>query len=785
MKSLTLKKIIPTLLIAIILFTGFFGVFGVGVVNADNHINSQFLEEEGTIFGNENDPDIFLKSTDDGQKTSEKKPAILNETDKQKSKSEDEKFKEILQIDAKAEKKYQDILNDPNSTDEDKKRAKEERDAVSKKIEDEKIKTDSSCTWYWWSIKGCIEFASAFVGGMILGVFSLFVGIAGWVLDKSVTFTIIEMGDNARKIGAIEEGWKVFRDLSNIVIIFVLLIIGIATILRIEGYNTKTLLARLIIVALFINFSLFFTQVVIDSSNLISLQFYNNIRASGTISEQYMNAFKLTTLYNTNGVFDPQILVKGLTFYQIFLVSILGSVVFLVVAFALLAGAFLLISRFVMLVFLMILAPLAFVGMVLPSLSKHASKWLSMLMSYAFFAPTYMILTWFVLKVINSPSYKLSIGLQDGVTSFSKIGAGGATAIDSISIIFNFIVIIVFIIASILISNYMGIKGSKTVMKWGGSLTKWGRGMVGGATFGMGGRIMRNTVGRGASKMADSAGLKSFAAKKGIAGFAGRAAFRATRGVAGSSFDARDTSAGAAAGLGKAGGKGGYEAKLKAQIKSRDDFAKSLGADSLGEKLHKEKLAGDIKVAKETSDRVVEKENLHKEKMKEDKEKLGGVFKNAQEKEEKITIELKQAELQETKDNLKKKLDAIIEEKEEAKAKLDASERDGLQKLEAIAEEKNRAQALLTTAEEAKQRFMAGMGRQKQYADSLSEDKILGIPFLKVPRKGKEASVKIKKSIREFPNKKILDEIARQMKLNDSGAGEAKEKPEGESGATT
>ena len=449
MKLLALKKIIPTLLIIAVLFTGFFGVVGTNIAHA---------QAESTDFSPGSDPaGSYLSSDFVGPRTQEQQ----------------EEYQE-----------YQEAL---------------ENERIGCKL----FRPDK-----------CIASVLAVIGNTMLKIFAFFTGVAGYILDKAVNYTVVDMGDNTRSIGAIETGWKTFRDLSNIVIIFVLLVIGIATILRLENYGAKALLAKLIVVALLINFSLFFTQVVIDSSNLISLQFYNKITTTKSVvdgkeiirgvGERYMDAFGLTTVYDGEKILNPEKLTGANTFGEIFLVAILGSVVFLVASFAFLAGAFLLISRFVVLIFLMILAPLAFVGMILPSLSKHAGRWWGALMRYAFFAPAYMILTWFVIEVINSEAFKISIGLNNS-SSFAAAVTG-----ENMAIIFNFIIVIAFIIASVLISNYFGIIGSNAVMKWGHAARKFGQGIVG---FGTG------VAGRGTIGLGSKYGGKAY--DKGAAKFAG------------------------------------------------------------------------------------------------------------------------------------------------------------------------------------------------------------------------------------------------------------------------
>ncbi|MBT4894971.1 hypothetical protein HON59_02855 [bacterium] len=453
MKSLTFKKIIPILLITAVLFTGFFGVIGSNVAYADTA------------------DDLFKKADNlEGGVSNIKK---TNSNDDFRSES-----KEKTTVGSSRSLPSESII-DSNTG------------CSGAGVFDGKFHLDK-----------CINSIFAKIGNVVLKIFGFFLGIAGVILDKAVDYTIVGMGEHTEKIGMIEEGWKVFRDLSNIVIIFVLLVIGIATILRYQSYGAKALLRNLIIVALLINFSLFFTQVVIDSSNLISLQFYNKITVTEQdsngqdiirkVGERYMQAFGLTTIYDGTKIFEQDRLNGSNKFNEILLTTVLGSVMFLVATFAFLAGASLLIIRFVTLIFLMILAPLAFVGMILPALSKHSSKWLGALMRYAFFAPAYMVLTWFVIEVVNSNAFQGTIGLNN-TSSFAAIAGGGSAAI-----IFNFIVVIAFIIGSILIANEFGIRGSAAVMKWGHSARKFGQGVVG-RGIGAGGLYVPRRLGRYAS----------------------------------------------------------------------------------------------------------------------------------------------------------------------------------------------------------------------------------------------------------------------------------------------
>jgi hypothetical protein len=481
MKSLTLKKIIPTLLITIILFTGFFGVFGVGVVSAQEENIKQLTDQELRDFIKVNYP-FYIKTAEDPATPRVRLETIMRQN-----------LTATAQLEAKK------VLNNPNSTAEEKKEAEKKRDAKINEIESvyKNNRKAESCSPF--NLTECIRGVLANVGEAVLEFFGFILGISGKLLNVVVKYTVLQMGTNVKNIGALEEGWKVFRDLSNIVIIFVLLYIGISTILRLEGFNTKKLLGMLITVALLINFSLFFTQVVIDSSNLLALQFYDKtekieeakggwgVTGWSGFGDSYMQAFRLSTLYDVGDFSD--IVQKQLNSTNIFLITIFGSILFIVAAFTLLAGAFLLMSRYVVLIFLMILSPIAFIAYVLPATSGYAKQWMTILFKNAIFAPVYFLLTWFVIKVINSPAFANSIGLgatsKDGAVSFAKLTDVNSFE-GSIALVLNFIIVIFFLMAALLLANQLGIKGSETVMKWGASARKWGLGVVGRTFVGTG-----------------------------------------------------------------------------------------------------------------------------------------------------------------------------------------------------------------------------------------------------------------------------------------------------------
>ncbi|OGI59716.1 hypothetical protein A2814_00165 [Candidatus Nomurabacteria bacterium RIFCSPHIGHO2_01_FULL_38_19] len=82
------------------------------------------------------------------------------------------------------------------------------------------------------------------------------------------------------------EAWKIVRDFSNIFFILILLYVAIKMTLGLGGAEIKKMIVNVVIVALLINFSMFFTKIVIDSSNILALIFYNKIAVNVKNSDQ-------------------------------------------------------------------------------------------------------------------------------------------------------------------------------------------------------------------------------------------------------------------------------------------------------------------------------------------------------------------------------------------------------------------------------------------------------------------------------------------------------------------
>lgn len=421
------------------------------------------------------------------------------------------------------------------------------------------IKVGACTSFTSFDIKACF----AIMGESAMSLAAQALSMTGYLFDKSLNYSL-NLSRTLAQLQVVDRAWGVGRDFANIIFIFILLYIAIATILQVEGFNTKKLLTNVIIVALLINFSLVITKVVIDTSNILAVSFYNQMTNNGanSISSQYMKGLKLTTLYDVNGEVnnDTFKITPGSksTYGQILTIAVFGSVFILVAAFVFFAGAVLFFMRTIILVFLMILSPLAFLASILPGTSQHAKKWWNMLFDQSFFAPAFLFLNWAVLLVIQGGS--VSQGLTTGLIGPNTIGTIGPfsaalinSGTGSLDIIFNFALLIGMIIASLVIAKSMGAYGADTMMKWGDSARKFGQGFVG-----------RHTIGRAAGVIAGSETARKFLGA--VPG--GRYAQQALSGIAGASFG---------------GAKGGYAGAIKETATRQAKYAEYLGKGKGGE----------------------------------------------------------------------------------------------------------------------------------------------------------------------------------------------------------
>ena len=393
---------------------------------------------------------------------------------------------------------------------------------------------------------------------LVSTVFGFFVTAGGMLLNIGVTKFVVGFGEQFTDFGigfAVNNLWVVMRDFFNLFFIFGLVYIGFQMILKSGDTNARRLLVHIILAALLVNFSLFFTKVIIDFGNIAATQIANafpegTVAGDIGVADTFMNVLGLQgTLAGGDAVGLNAINQAGGYTY------ILGTMIlYIIMAFVFAAGGILLLIRFIVLNIYMILSPLMFLGWVFPALASYSAAYWKAFLGRVFFAPAYLLMVYFAFVVLDSFA-----SLLTNTSNYSEMFQPGAGAIASISSTLPFFIFTaVFLIAAIVVGQKMGVEGANLAV----SLGKGGaRRIRSGAT-----RVAISTANRTGGYVAHSAassqGFRSFAARNKV----GEYAHKATLAV-GSGYEKRQKE--------KVENDKKYAEKL-GEIKTRDPISKQL-----------------------------------------------------------------------------------------------------------------------------------------------------------------------------------------------------------------
>jgi len=435
------------------------------------------------------------------------------------------------------------------------------------------------CTWYkpstWF---GCIVSS---IAGFVMMIAAFFLWLAGMILNFVLDQTIVKMSANVNGFTGINIAWKIIRDLMNIAFIFMLVWKGIQLILSLGSLdNIKKFIGMIILSSLLINFSLFFTKVMIDASNIVTIGIYDSIidkkttstipgssgsvgTIDGGLSVPFMNAMGLTSIFATNTFSGLNL---GGTF-NIVIFKLVGALLFIIASFIFFAVSVLFVVRYVTLLFLLMLSPIAYMGMALPFMKNYADDWWKSFKGQLIFPPVYMLMTLIVLTLMTEQGFLKTV-----------VSPGGAatTSPGFLSLIFNFTIIIGLMLFSLITAKKTASEGSALIKQATGHLTKF----AGGVAMGGAGWAGRKTIGAAASRLSESQRLQNWAGRSAI----GERALKMTRSTADSNFDVRSSRIGqkvastAGVDLGEAQ-KGGFNRTLADKTANKEKFSKTLKGD--------------------------------------------------------------------------------------------------------------------------------------------------------------------------------------------------------------
>ncbi len=388
----------------------------------------------------------------------------------------------------------------------------------TKKSNNNKTETMPKCSFYnagtWF--KGCLAQGLYYV--LFIPTSYLF-ALTGVFFDNTFAYSV---QDSSYRSTFVVEGWAVVRDICNMFFIFILLYIAIGTILKLNGVKTKEMIVNVVIIGLFLNFSLFATQVIIDASNVLARVFYNadiikisekvnangvtnstpglNVGPDGVIplsaaivnkvnpQKLIINSTQVGPIEDSAGVADRDAdTVSTGTFVLVTLltvaINIMGMITFISIGL-------IFVSRVIGLWVAMIIAPLAFLTYAVPSLKGAKmigwEKWWPDTIKLAFLAPVFIFFMFIVLKF-----------LETGLGMFGNSDKDGLSFVIATIIPFAFIMILLMKAKSIA-GDMSGELGQKIT----GAVAAGGAMMLGGAA--MGTAFLGRRVGAGFAGLSNS-----------------------------------------------------------------------------------------------------------------------------------------------------------------------------------------------------------------------------------------------------------------------------------------
>ncbi|MBA3046739.1 hypothetical protein KKC83_02115 [Patescibacteria group bacterium] len=287
---------------------------------------------------------------------------------------------------------------------------------------------------------------------MVGGLAQLIVWICGIILSQIIAAIIsITSYNSFINEPDIINGWKIVRDLCNMFFVLILLVIAFATILKIESYNVKKLLPKLLIMAVLINFSRTICGLAIDFSQVIMLTFVNAFSDSGGQFTATLQVHKF--LSASTDFSDLWTSSKDLNATNT-LGSIFIAIGFMVVStITMVAILIVFLMRMIMFWIYIVLSPLAFLLSSFPVGQKYAAQYWGEFTKYLINGPVLAFFIW--LSLITVQNFDTS--------TLKTVMMECTTEIMCLPNFIGFLIAIGFLVGGLIVSQQIGGMGAS----WG------------------------------------------------------------------------------------------------------------------------------------------------------------------------------------------------------------------------------------------------------------------------------------------------------------------------------
>jgi len=260
---------------------------------------------------------------------------------------------------------------------------------------------------------------SGFTGAIVSAIVNMLLAGAAIMLKFALfalSFIIEVAGYNGYLSStAVNIGWVMVRDITNMFFVVVLLLVAFGTILGLEQYEWKKMLVKFFFAAVLVNFSRTICGVIIDIGQVIMITFVNGIAA--TAGGNLINAFGLTDIFSLSNTASPDQLTSKTELFG----AAVGAIVFSALTLGMmLVFVFMLVSRLIVLWILIVLSPFAFVLSVIPQTQKYASQWWSEFGNHVVVGPAVVFFLWLAFAVVGGGNINNEIANNSQVPDANK-----------------------------------------------------------------------------------------------------------------------------------------------------------------------------------------------------------------------------------------------------------------------------------------------------------------------------------------------------------------------------
>lgn len=364
--------------------------------------------------------------------------------------------------------------------------------------------------------KGSLNVIESVLGGAIgflMFVISYIISIiAGFIisLEAFLIEIVLQLNSQVIQNEFVQSGFLISLSITNLIFVGGIIVIAIATILRIESYGIKQTLWRLIVMAILVNFSLTISGAIINISDNFSNYFLDSINPEvgpngqqtsskyGAFATAISGAFTPQRFFLNNstssigknslnisekarqedlaamaggslaGIIKPIISVFFVIIFLINIIIVLGTLIIM------------LLTRYITISFLLILAPLAWTMWIFSSTRSYWSEWWQKFMHWTFFTPLVLFFLYLCLLTLRGTSGgSNSIGginfafdpqRNDALGSIQSFV--GSFLGDVSKTILSMIMMIGCVTGGLIAANKLGIEGAKAGLNVAGGVNK-------------------------------------------------------------------------------------------------------------------------------------------------------------------------------------------------------------------------------------------------------------------------------------------------------------------------